>query len=124
MTKRIFFQVVGVLAFGAASMAAIPAAHACKGVIATVLNRCELDTIHKAIGSPLNNLVPQAPIGAPAHSGPSMQPPMQLPMQPPMQMALGNVCVTNQGAVYGPANPIGSTCFVATPYGPIPGIVH
>jgi hypothetical protein len=49
----------GALGATAVTLVAAPAdAEACPGVIATVLNDCALDDMHKAVGSPLNQLNP------------------------------------------------------------------
>jgi hypothetical protein len=117
---------------GLGCLGAIPAAQACPGVIATIVGHCELDDLHKAIGSPLNRLVQQNPIGAPAQQQPApiqmvatIAPPMAGPIGiPPGISPMGSMCVTQVGAFPGPMNPIGSPCQAMTIYGPVVGMVR
>jgi hypothetical protein len=41
----------------------------------------------------------------------------------PAQVAIGNVCSTAVGRYPGPSKPLGSSCTIATPYGPASGLV-
>jgi hypothetical protein len=80
----ILSAVLAAIAF-AAPLSVSSSAQACPGVIATMLNNCQLDEIHRAVGSPLNQLVPQIPQpAAPAPISPAYVPgpQMQMAMQP------------------------------------------
>ncbi|WP_156612855.1 hypothetical protein [Ensifer sp. Root142] len=80
-----------------------------------------LDQVHKGVGNPLDNVVPSFPGGfAQPVGGPQFQPPQANNVP---QVAWGNYCVTQWGAAYGAANPVGTPCTAIINGYPVMGYV-
>jgi hypothetical protein len=116
--RRFTLSALAAVAVIASVSTVTSSANACSGAISTGLSvfmgsgACQLDDIHKDLGSPLNQFNPMQGGGFQAAGPP-----------PVPQVRFGNVCATNVGAFPGPANPVGMQCFASTPYGMVPGVV-
>ncbi|WP_037456464.1 hypothetical protein [Sinorhizobium fredii] len=93
-----------------------------------------MDEVHALAGNPLDQMVSGGNANNGAGGGmpqPQFQPQRQFQgqfqqpqMYPPVQpMILGNVCVTQWGAAFGPPNPVGAPCTAIINGRPIGGYV-
>ncbi len=120
--KRLFGAAVVTIGTAAATMALAPKAEAaCSGVGAQILDTftggtgaaCALDDVHRAIGSPLNQLNPLNRGGVPGGGVPVPMGGVPFPPPAPIGFGMGNFCATPVG-VFGPGapGPIGSPCWL------------
>lgn len=86
-------------------------ADAADGVSREIQNRTSDAGVGHQLLCGLNCLGANNPIGSPAQVGPAQN------------VVMGNRCVTYRGWMFGPYNPVGSSCHVDGPWGSDPGTV-